>query len=93
LFVATSFSSTVVTNDKSDCSPDVSNDRFINLLYNCILDELCKDGKLSDSEGKELLPVVTCIEVQSVLFTENIDSKFAISSFSRGVTAVLTEFA
>jgi diphthine-ammonia ligase len=93
LFVATSFSSTVVTNDKSDCSPVVTNDRFINLLSNCILDELCKDGKLSDSEGKELLPVVTCIEVQSVLFTENIDSKFAISSFSRGVTAVLTEFA
>lgn len=93
LFVATSLSSTVVTNDKSDCSPDVTNDRFINLLYNCILDELCKDGKVSDSVGKELLPAVTCIEVQSVLFTENIDSKFAISSFSRGVTAVLTEFA
>ena len=67
---------------------------FVNLLFNFITKELVKDDILSVEEARTYLPAVTLIEVDSVQISKECEkeSSTLIQVYTRGVTAVLTEF-
>lgn len=99
LFVATSTPfealADLATNDGPD-GQEENSERFVDLLSNFILKELSKDEQVSEhqTDWRHLLPAVTFANVPSIVFSSDINSKSSsLSFFSRGVTAVLTEFA
>jgi uncharacterized protein (TIGR00290 family) len=87
LFLARSCMTEGITNEFKE------EESFVDLLFNFIIKELVKDDILSIEEARTYLPAVTLSEVDSVQISNEcaIESS-SIKVYTRGVTAVLTEF-
>ena len=70
---------------------------FVDILFNFIIKDLMKDGILTKEEARTYLPTVTLSEVDSVQISKECASELKtaetlVQVYTRGVTAVLTEF-